>query len=248
MKKRLCTLLLPLSLLLGTPNSARAATVEYSAGHADIGLAYEGGELELHYHFGDGAILDGVPVVSMDGMGLEYAPDEAHVLVPDDARIVTTDPVPFLGTRTGDPIWRLTQGNTPGLPFLGIAAEELDSMIFSNATIQMTSFNGPGEFALWQPGALGGTTEYWRTNDGIDASDAVTVGIGGHDHYFYGFTAEGIYDVGLTAEAEFAAGGSVTDMGVIRFVVGSATAVPEPSSFAVLCIGGTVLAARRRRR
>lgn len=238
--------LLPLltSILFSNALPADAATVEYSAGHGDIGLAYEDGELELHYHFGNGAILNGVPLVGE----IEYDPDEAHVRLSDDTRGVTSAPLSFLGTSTGDPVWRLPQSNTPGLPFLGIASEELDGLGFSSATIRMTSFNGPGEFALWQPGGLGGFNTFWQTNDGIGPSDVLNLGIGVHDHFNYGFTAEGIYDVGLTAEADFAAGGSVMDVGVFRFVVGSATAIPEPSSFAALLMGGLALVTRSRRR
>ena len=244
MKHSLLQLCLVAYILAGTTQSASAATVEYSAGHGDIGLAFEAGELELHYHFGNGAILDGVPLVGE----IEYDPDEAHVRLSDDTRIITTGDVSFLGTTAGDPVWRLPQSNTSGLPFLGIASEELDPMIFSNATIQMSSFSGPGEFALWQVGGLGGTDVIWQSNDGINPSDVLNLGIGVHDHFNYGFTEEGIYDVGLTAEAQLDAGGSVTDVGVFRFVVGSATAIPEPSSFAALLMSGMALAARSRRR
>ena len=204
MKRHLPLLSLFAHILFATTSPADAATVEYSAGHGDIGLAYEALELELHYHFGNGAVLDGIPLLGE----IEYDPDEAHVRVSDDTRAVTTVDLSFLGTTAGDPVWRLPQSNTPGLPFLGIASEELDGLGFSGATIQLTSFSGPGEFALWQSGGLGGFNVIWQTIDGIGPVDILNLGIGVHDHFNYGFTAEGVYDVGLTAEAQFSAGGS----------------------------------------
>ncbi|MGB7327497.1 MAG: choice-of-anchor M domain-containing protein [Rubripirellula sp.] len=223
--------------------AASGAVVEYASGHGDIGLAYEDSELELHYHFGDGAVLDGSPLVGE----LEYGPSEAYVRVGDNAKVTTTADVSFLGTSMGDSVWLLPQSNTAGLPFLGIAAEELDAT-FSGAVLSMSSFSGPGEFALWQAGGIGGTNVRWQSSNGIDNTDMLNLGIGGHDHYNYGFTAEGVYDVGVTAVADFAAGGSVTDFGTFRFVVGSATAVPEPGSLVVLAAAGIAAMVPRRRR
>ena len=234
--------LLPLLGIVIT-SVTQAATVEYASGHADIGLAYENSQLELHYHFGDGAVLDGSPLIG----DLEYGPSEAYVRVGNNARVNTIDDVSFLGTSAGDPVWLLPQSNTAGLPFLGIAAEELDST-FSGATLSLSSFSGPGEFALWQSGGIGGSNILWQTNDGISSMDTLNLGIGGHDHFNYGFTAEGVYDLGIMAVGNFAAGGSTTDFGNFRFVVGNATAVPEPGSFAMLSITfGAAISFRRRR-
>ncbi|TWU56058.1 choice-of-anchor M domain-containing protein [Rubripirellula reticaptiva] len=237
-------LLWVLSILWFLPfTAANAAVVEFASGHGDIGLAYENGELELHYHFGDGAVLGGSPLVGE----IEYGPSEAYVRVGDSAMVTTTADVSFLGTFAGDSVWLLPQSNTAGLPFLGIAAEELDSS-FAGAMLSMSSFSGPGEFALWQAGGIGGATVRWQSNNGIDSTDMLNLSIGGHDHYNYGFTAEGIYDVGVTAVADFAAGGSVTDVGTFRFIVGDATAVPEPGSLAILAVTSVAAIVTRRRR
>ncbi|QDT02340.1 hypothetical protein K227x_07160 [Rubripirellula lacrimiformis] len=233
-------------LVLLLPRTASADVVTYTSGHGDIGLAYEGGELELHYHFGDGAILDGVSLIG----DAEFDPAGAVVWVSDDARSTTTSSIAFLGTKAGDSVWRLPQSNTAGLPFLGIAAEELLPAEFSAATLQLTSFDGPGEFALWQSGGFGGADVFWQSNNGLDSSDLLPLTIGGHDHFNFGFTSEGVYDLGVTAVANLAAGGTVSDFGTLRFMVGdAAVAVPEPASFvAIAALGVTGWAVRRRRR
>lgn len=224
--------------------AVKAAPVEYTSGHGDIGLAFEDGELELHYHFDNTAVLDGSSPMSE----IEFEPDEIYVRLGDDTRGTATSSIAFLGLSAGDDAWVLPQNFTTGLPFLGIAADELDST-FSAASLSLTSFSGPGEFAIWQTGGLSGTSVRMQTNDGVDEmDDVVNLSIGGHDHYNYGFTAEGVYTLGISAEAELAAGGSVIDFGELTFVVGSATAVPEPTSMAALAVIGGVAAVRRRRR
>jgi surface-anchored protein/MYXO-CTERM domain-containing protein len=198
--------------------------------------------LELHYHFGIGAVLDGVPQVADS----EFAPQEAYVRVPD-AAIQFPGAVPFLGTGALDPVWVLPQSNTSGLPFLGIAAEELSASDFASATISLTNLNGPGQVALWQSSGFGANV-IWRSNDGLTAADLLNLVIEGHDHYNLGFTAEGVYELELTARGDLVGGGFVTDVGVFRFAVGSSTVIPEPSGCAALAVAavGTVAARRRR--
>lgn len=230
------------------PHTASAAITEYSAGHGDIGLAFHDGELELHYHFGDGAVLNGSPLVGE----IEFEPGEAYVRVGDNARSIATSPQPFLGLATGQPAWVLPQNSIAGRPFLGIATEELSGSDFTGATLSLTNFSGPalGQFALWQPGGFGGANVFWQTNNGLDGTDLLNMTIGDHDHFFYGFTQEGVYDLELTAVADLVGGGSLTDIGTFRFVVGSATAVPEPGSLlalGVVAVGGVVIQRRRNK-
>jgi surface-anchored protein len=77
--------------------------------------------------------------------------------------------------------------------------------------------------------------------------------VGGHDHYNFGFTAAGIYDLTFTATGTLATGGVVTASDVFRFVVGdqsTAPVVPEPSALALagLAVVTGGLVARRRGR
>ena len=225
-------------------SNARAELVEYSAGHADLGLAYEGGELDLHIHFGEGSVLDGVTSVADS----ELNPSDVYIRIDSEKSKLFPGPAPFLGTGASDPIWVLPANNVGGLPFFGVATEELESAVFSDVTFEMTGFSGPGEFASWQGNA---SPLYWQTIGGIGVDpgdDVFDFGVGVHDHVSYGFSQEGVYNVEVTAKADFVAGGFVTDVETLRFVVGSATAIPEPGSFAALAFGMVVLSVRRRRR
>lgn len=231
------------------PLSASAAVVEYSEGHGDIGLAFHDGELELHYHFADGAVLDGAPLAS--GVEVEFEPNEAYVRVGDNTSSTAIANIPFLGLTAGDPFWVLPSTNQSGRPFLGIAAEELSASEFSNATISLTDFRGPGEFALYNFDGNGVAQVTWQTNDGVDSSDLLNLAIGGHDHFNYAFTAPGVYLLELTATVNQIGVGPISDIETFQFVVGSnTTAVPEPGSLlalGVIAIGGVVVQRRRKK-
>jgi len=232
---------------LGCLSSASAEMIEYTNGHADIGLGYTPLDgLFLHYHFGVGsAILDGIPATAANE---ELSPSEAYVRVADSTKVFVQSSVPFLSLNANDPAWILSQSNVSGQPFLGIAAEELLSTDFTLAGFRLTGFRGPvdGQFALF--GQSGFTTNiFMQTNNGINPTqDFYNIGIGSHDHANFGFTKEGVYDLDIQGFASGPAG-SFTDSGTFRFVVGSLTAVPEPSSLALLIAGSCTAVLSRRR-
>ena len=119
-----------------------APAVEYSAGHADIGVEYEGGLLVLHYHFGDSAVLNGV----VQGVESEYAPHEAYTRVPDAQKTARPAGAPwdFLGTPEGADLWLLPQHHVADVAHLGVAAEELDGADWiGSITSTITDVVGP---------------------------------------------------------------------------------------------------------
>jgi surface-anchored protein len=221
---------------------AFADLVEYSAGHSDIGLAFEGNELHLHYHFGVGAVIDGTTLAA----DAEYAPDEAYVRVSDATKVTVPFDVGFLGANAGDTVWVLPQSNTPGLPFVGLAAEELSSP-FNSASYQLIGFSGPGDFALWQTSGLGSPIVSFQTNDGLSTLDKYNLAIGGHDHANWGFTKEGIYDLTILASVTDGTN-TYTDTGTFKFAVGNVAAVPEPSSMCLMALAAGSAAWYKRRR
>ncbi|HAQ58169.1 MAG TPA: hypothetical protein DEA16_02000 [Opitutae bacterium] len=89
-----------------------------------------------------------------------------------------------------------------------------------------------------------------RSVDSSDGfNDTLILKIGSHAHYNFAFTAEGLYNVTLTASGILNEGSqtlSTSDPATFLFGV---NAVPEPSAFALIAGGMTLgFAAMRRRR
>ena len=267
--RRILPLTLAVTAAALAAGAARADLPECTAGHADIGLGYEGpGELFLHYHF-EGSTVDGITLADE-----EFEPEDAYTRV-SDATGRNFDAVPsgfeFTGmTPDGNPdtsdFWVLPQSNTSGVPFLGFATEELfasdwiGDLSFNLTGMRFTPFGtgvaGQGEFSLWQTSGLGGPTPFMSTVDGIDADDAISLATGRHDHFNLGFSEEGQYELDFLASGTHATDGFVSDFGTFKFAVGSGTpgfqtaAVPEPGTMVLIGLAacGVAGGASRRRR
>ncbi len=243
LKSGLSALALATVAALGLSSASQASYLNniYTAGHADIGVAYDGSALDLHYHFGANAVING----AVTGMELEVAPDQVTTIVagPSFPRPAgaTWD---FIGNTAGDPIWLLPQANDPAKPFVGLASEELDpsewvgGMTWALGGVTYTG-SGDGKFSLWQTDIFGSPVVKWSEASGVSSFNT---GIGGHDHYNFGFTAEGIFDVLIRVTATHVRDGLKTTEAIYRFNVGPVSqVVPEPSSIALLGIGAGVL-------
>jgi surface-anchored protein len=223
----------------------------YTFGHGDIGVAYEEGELELHWHLGPTAVVDGSPVGNPPD-GEEFGPGDitAFVAGPPIMRPAGSawDPI---GNNAGDSVWYLPQtgaaATSQGKPFLGLATEELTGADWSGFLWTITNVSGPGQFSIWQDGIT--PTFFAASSNGLPDNFSGPP-LGGHDHFNLGFTAEGIYDITFQVSGNHAVDGFKSDSGVFQFAVG-ASAVPEPSTLLVVLIGGAVSgvsASRRMRR
>jgi surface-anchored protein len=211
----------------------------YTEGHADVGLAYDGG-WDLHIHV-EGAWIGGVFYADE-----EFEPHEITTLAPPASVVPRPagsqwDPI---GNSAGEDTWILPQVELPGVPFLGIGTEEIAPGDFVNdqvtlALVNMTAPTG-ADFSLWQTDQFGDPSFYWSTADGISAADTVTLSTGTHGHYNWGFTTSGTYEVTLEAAGTHAIDGYVTGQATYFFQV-----VPEPGALALLAVLG-VFAARRR--
>lgn len=237
-------------LLAAVPARAGFLDNRYTAGHADIAVAYDAGQLFLHYHFGSNAVVNGTPL-STDA---EFDHGDATTIVPQSwSSGSQSSPFPrpagsqwdFIGNAAGDPVWILPQTSVSGVPFLGIATDDLDPADWTGPiTWSVTGLNytgpGNGQFSTRQQG-LSNPTVFASTADGLP--DSWTQGTGSHDHFFYGFTALGTYDVQFTASGTHATDGLRADTATFRFQVGPQAVpeppqvVPEPSSLALLGSG-----------
>ncbi|MFD0893826.1 choice-of-anchor M domain-containing protein [Luteolibacter ambystomatis] len=227
------------SLLLAgafTAPDARGA-VTYTSGHADIGVAYEDGAFDLHFH-SEGGVIDGVETNG------EYAPGDV-IIRADSANLTLPMDFPALGKVSGETIWVLPWTQEEGLPFLGLASEELnpddwDSSGITFTITQATCLGDPAaSFAMWRYDVFGGII--------LDASSltgpsSISTTTGGHDHFNFGFSTPGAWDVTFTVTGTNNSDGPVSATGTFRFDV-----VPEPSS-ALLGVLGTGLLVLRRRR
>ncbi len=239
------------AVLLASTTTRADVITEYSAGHADIGVAIEDGNLHLHYHFGGDAILN--PASSED----EFDPADIYIRISDAgiATLPTAGPyagqyAAMLGVAAGSDVWIAPQVNNPLLPFLGFATEELPPG-FGDVAFKLLSVTGPGQFALWTVGTFGNPTELWSTALGmVGDSYAVTLATPQHAHYNWGFTEAGLYQ--LTIAAQSVNDPSLYDEGVFTFAVGSDTlgpqAVPEPSSMLLCGLTAVGFGFQRQRR
>jgi len=242
-------------LLLSIPQvftkSAHAELLVYTAGHSDMNLSYDGEGLVLRSFFGQNAVINGSPL----GGTLFANPANVVTRVPNAAKfdLIAGDDVllGFTGFEAGNGLWVLPQVSESGIPFLGLDASDLPTNDWSaETTWTIASISAPtgGNFSLWQWGSFDDSVPLLSTYDpsvGL-TYEKLTLA---HQHYNWGFTAEGVYDVEFVVSATnkdnvvFS-----TQPTVFRFLVGDATAIPEPSSLALFVSGTCVMVGRLARR
>ncbi|MGB0743372.1 MAG: choice-of-anchor M domain-containing protein [Opitutales bacterium] len=216
-----------------------------TSGHGDLGIGYEDGELEPHWHLGEDnevVVIDGTP--QNDPAGFEFTAAE----ITPQTNLAQVRQLGsqwnFIGVAAGASFYVFPQTSNPNVPFLGIGTEELVAADWStDLTLTLTGATGPGQFSLYTE-SLSTPTELMSTFDGITAGDAVSVAAGTHTHYNWAFTQEGTYSLTFDVSGTHAVDGFKTATETFTFSV-----VPEPSS-AGLLLGGAGLFftfVRRRR-
>lgn len=227
-------------------NSASAQAI-WTAGHGDLGIAYDAGDLDPHVHIHAGATVDNVVL----GADAEYAPGDALPQIPF-AKSLSRPPGAtwdFFGVSSGQPVWIFPQTEDSELPFIGFGAEELTPADWSTPfTITLTGLagsgaTGGGQFSVYQTDGFGTPTVSIQTADGISGADAVTLAAGGHAHYNLGFTQPGIYEATFHITGTHAVDGAKSADATYKFEV-----VPEPTSVALLALGGSALLFARWRK
>jgi hypothetical protein len=226
---------------------ARATVYDYTAGHADIGLAYDAGTGPRFFlQFGGDAEATGLTSEELvagqpGGIVGEWSFASFVTVVPQSVQI----PRPagpewnFLGAAAGDPVWIFSQQSQGGVPFLGFDTSKAGggsgTYTLSNVTVRPPN----GEVSLFQLGGFGTPDAvYWSTAQvGVDA---VTVPAQTHVHYAFAFSQPGYYELPLIGTGGGFPGQAT---GTLAFQV-----VPEPSTWALAAMGllAAGLAARRR--
>ncbi|MCA1963696.1 MAG: choice-of-anchor M domain-containing protein [Prosthecobacter sp.] len=204
----------------GTPGSLSA----YTAGHGDIGVAYEDGELELHLHLHEGAIVNGAPLDE----DAELDPEDAIIVVPNATKQTASAAVAAgAGVAAGASLWVVPTASTPGVPFLGFAVEDLDPADWVGdirfKVKEVISPSGSGHFSIYASDGLGGFDFIASTAlGGLDEDDVISLPAGTHSHYFIAFSEPGEWAVEFEAEGEHAVDGEIESEHVVfTFQVGS---------------------------
>ncbi|MFA7235114.1 MAG: PEP-CTERM sorting domain-containing protein [Terrimicrobiaceae bacterium] len=236
-------LLLAVVSVLAFSLSARAAAI-YTSGHGDIGLAYEDGELDPHWHLHGGAVVDGEAI----GEDAEYAPSDAIALT-SATRMSPSGLSSIIGVADGSLIY--TAGSSAYQPNLGFGVEELVDTDWSTPiTLTLSAWILPSstaEFALYTTNLAGISVVDWIFSTYVpgstDFSNSFTMTPGDHIHFQWGFTEPGTYTFDLTWSGTHAVDGplSITESFSVQVV-------PEPSTVAMLGLGvsGLLVALKRR--
>lgn len=167
-------------------------------------------------------------VVRDDEAGRTYLSNEV-VLVAVEAARLTLPPGTVFGEE-GDALWVLPQSENPEVLHLGISGAGLPGGTFArDLELRLIEVRGPGAFYLWQAGAFGEFDLRMNSADGVSGDDQVAVPVGGHAHYNWGFTTNGIYEIVFQASGQ-RAGAATSDHSrptPLRFEVEPLPAEPE---------------------
>ncbi len=235
-----------------------------TAGHADIGVGFANNNLEPHIHADTVLSLFGGGTLPKD----EYEADQVWFGIGDSLR--QTRPTNgtgfgesrfnFLGVNPGQDFWLLPGTSASDRPFIGFGTEELGTtngwgpVTFTlNGITAKPTTSGSSQFSAWQLSGDGSIINMITTTSGFPSNKSFSLAAGSHDHWNMAFTGQGIFEVAFTVSASRTQGTTTTPFSATEsftFAVGNAnfTAVPEPSSLALIATLSGVGAAWRYRK
>jgi len=229
-----------LFLVLSFGTETRAETLILRDGHVDLGVIYEAGQLSWRLN-GDGATSEGNVLGDLVGL---YLPSELYVRVPDSVKFESA-PFPgnpnVTGVGTGPIWWLSSSGGLPDLPFLGWSWDlgvssppniNINQWQNGRIKVELIDVDKPAEaeFSNW----VGGTNYLSTFNPSLTNAPNVPSGsnsfmLPGHNHFNWGFTRAGVYDVTVRASGTHLNDGFKSADATFRFLVGDETQLTEPA-------------------
>jgi surface-anchored protein len=226
--------------------AGRAEILEYSRGHADIGYQMVDGRISLGWKFEEGDELGG-QFLSQDTFKL---PGQVYARVADSAEVFRAAGGGWdvLGVAEGEAYFRLPARSSPDLPHLGLSTDADPQAFNLRWTLIDHRIPTGANFTLYTTPGIGQISALWATSD-LERFNNFGMPWGSHNHYNWAFTDTGVYDLTLQLSGDID-GEAFAAAGTFRFVVGSSTAVPEPSSWWLMAAAGvaSIAAPRLRRR
>ncbi len=221
----------------------------YSAGHADMRIAYEDDLLSL------GLGIDALTTLDCDtplppGTTV-LDPSEAVIFVPESAAQTRSVLAAWdiVGVGSGETFFQLPQdglsAQIDGLPFLGLSTLDVPGGVFVGNQVMLAltdviSAPEDGHFALYT-----GQTVPFREMDTQDesfANDVLPLPAGIHDHRNWSFSKPGRYELEFTAFGDLVGAPETDDPASVSAVFTfQVTPVPEPSSVVLGLMGGAAL-------
>jgi surface-anchored protein len=268
MRRRTSVALLAV-LTLGGPAAAQITRLDDV--HVDVAISYNAGTWTPSFR----------EELDQGGYTFHSLPTTYAVANPS-TRVVAPAAVPMLGVTAGQDIYVLRSTFTTGQLYLGVANAAgsgpamgpppagsyanwnpgvggVAAGTWIELQVRAVTGTGPadgGQFAVWK-GSLANPTVYASTALG-GGPDSVLIPMQGHDHYNWGFSRPGVYEVAVNARTFYDAGAGLqelhsnpTDIVANRFVYQfEVQPVPEPASClaAAVAVAGGVAGVRRVRR
>jgi surface-anchored protein len=209
----------------------------WTAGHGDLGIGYEDGALEPHWHLGEDN-----ESVTLDGASGPLGPDGEEYEA-DEITPVTS----FTDTIGGSFYYVFPLTEDPTTPFIGFGTEELNPLDWlGDIVLTLTGVSGPGDFSLFSVDAFGATSTLMSSADGFSSSDSIPLQPDDHAHHLWAFSLAGDYDLTFQVDGNHSSDGAQTASATYSF---SAVApVPEPSTAGLLLGAAALVLTLVRRR
>lgn len=217
-----------LSLFLSLIGPARGQVLDYTEGHMDVAMSYNGTSF-VGWWKNDGATVNGTVT-----FGDYLAPQIRAVAVFDE---VTPPPIrpagaqwDFLGVAAGEPVYILPSSGIPStVPYLGFSTELPSVAVFEEITISLTGFSGPSgsTFALYSSSS-NIPMQFFQGNI---LGAMLTLEPGNHEHFNWSFSHPGSYTLTFTFSG-LLGNATVSGSADYGFLI-----VPEPSGLSLLFLG-----------